>query len=406
MSPLIRTNTIKVKNLNEHIEKLIVLYCLKSISNKELEELKSWIKQDIENKKLFNSYLLTYQKHRAISFIENINTENSWNKIQERTVKSRKISFKITLRYAAAILLPFAIALATWYISMDGFNFPTEMAIQPIPPGNQGAELILSNGQIVPIESDTTYEIKENDGSNILKTATSLSYKNIQGSSLKSKVKLFNTLRTKHGKESFVELSDGTKVWLNSMSSLKYPVSFNSKNRIVVLSGEAYFEVAKDAERPFFVKIKDYTVKVLGTSFNISSYDNDEVIRTTLSEGQVEINSIKGLDKDTFILEPNQQFSFSKIGLKAEVRNVNASQYSSWRYGRFSFDEDTLEDIFRILERWYDIDVFYDEHSVKYELFTGELPRFEDMNKILDKMEYVSEVKFRVENNIILVMKE
>ncbi len=370
-------------------------------------ELQGWIQKDSQHRSIFKNYLSAYQNSRSIGLVDSIDTDIAWRNIENKTQTSRIINIKKLLQYAAVIIIPLALAAGIWFMTQYGFKLNGELAYQPIPPGNQGAELVLSNGQVVALDADTSYQIKENDGTKIMNRAARLSYKGINNNIKKKEAIIYNTIRTKHGKEIFVELSDGTKVWINAMSTIKYPVTFEEKTRIVeVLEGEAYFEVTKNTGKPFIVRVNDYNIKVHGTSFNISSYKNDDIIHTTLIEGSVEINSIKGLPEESFMLDPNQQFSFNKSNLVAEVKEVESSNFNSWINGRFSFDDTSLEDIFKILERWYKIEVFYDDHSAKKELFTGELPRYNDMHRILNKIEYVSKVKFEVDKNIIVVTKD
>ncbi len=387
-----------------HIATLIVKNTLGGLTSLEEKELSSWLKNDANNE-LYKSILSKDEFLNRQSRAKKINIDIEYkvfkkNSLEQKPVK--KLIFNKILRYAAAIIIPIAIASGVWFITQEGFN--NKYAGPRIPPGNQGAELILSNGQVIPLESDTSYQIKELDGTNIVKQSTTLSYKKTQSSITNNKALIYNRFNTKHGKESFVELSDGTKVWVNALSSLKYPVAFNKKNRTIeLLHGEIYLEVTKNTDRPFYIKINDYTVKVLGTSLNISSYKNDDIIHTTLIEGLVEINSIMGLPKEKYLLKPDQQFSFNKSSLKAEVKDVNAAIYSSWIHGKFDFDEQTLEDMFKVFERWYNIEVFFDDETSKNEIFTGQLPRFEDMNIILDLIDDVSNVEFELNNNIILV---
>jgi ferric-dicitrate binding protein FerR (iron transport regulator) len=378
-----------------------------NLTDKEKKELSVW-KNINSNNELFTAILSEDEFIKRQKKANKISVDKEYTKFSYKTSQQkpiRKQLFGKTLHYAAAILIPVALAMGVWFLTQDEFSNNSTYSGQIIPPGEREAELILSDGRVVPLNIKTTSQLKEVDGTSIINSEAKLTYQKKQNIKENKSQQLYNTLNTKRGKEYFVELSDGTKAWVNSMSSLKYPVTFDKKTRTVELSGEAYFEVAKDNDRPFYVKVNDYTLKVLGTSFNISSYKNDDLINTTLIEGSVEINSVKGIPGETYLLKPDQQFSFNKSSLEAEIKEVNASIYITWMQGRFNFDEEYLEDIFRIFERWYNIEVFFIDDAAKKEIFTGDLPRFEDMNTILHMIDHVSNVKFKVENNVIQIFK-
>lgn len=189
-------------------------------------------------------------------------------------------------------------------------------------------------------------------------------------------------------------------MFLNAQSSLKYPTSFaNTAKREVALSGEGYFEVAKDKLHPFIVATDKQRVEVLGTHFNISSYPDEENIRTTLLEGSVKV--VSGSSKS--LLVPNQQASMGKDGLK--VREVNVDEVVSWKNGMFAFSDLPLEEIMKKIARWYNVEVVYEQGVNKAEAYGGSVSRYDNVSRVLSKLELTGSVHFKVEGRRIIVTK-
>ena len=185
-------------------------------------------------------------------------------------------------------------------------------------------------------------------------------------------------------------LADGTRVWLNSESELHFPLQFGGEQRIVQLTGEAYFEVAKDAARPFIVKTSHYNIEVLGTRFNVADYDNDMSVHTTLVEGKV---AVSGPGVRQRILQPNEQFVLDKNTGKQEIKTVDVSYIVAWKDAGFRFRDVRLEDIMHAIERWYDVTVFYENQEVKDYRFGFNVGRDESIDPILRIFEANGRIK-------------
>ncbi|MCL3779550.1 FecR family protein [Prolixibacteraceae bacterium JC049] len=214
---------------------------------------------------------------------------------------------------------------------------------------------------------------------------------------------LYNQLTVDYDREHLITLSDGTKVWLNSLSSLKYPVTFNRKKRIVELTGEAYFEVVHDAQHPFIVKTTDYNIRVLGTSFNISCYKSDNGVVATLLNGAVNIEEKKGIEKQNFKLTPDKQFIYNKHQRSTTIKEVDAQMFCSWAKGKFWMDNESLESLMTKIQRWYDINVFFLDETVKKEVFTGVLPRFKEFHSLAKMIEQVSNVEIEINDKTVKI---
>jgi ferric-dicitrate binding protein FerR (iron transport regulator) len=250
--------------------------------------------------------------------------------------------------------------------------------------------LTLSNGKTIVLDPASHGILGQDSGVNISNTDSVLTY---QGNS-QSRSLAYNTLSTAKGEQYSVTLSDGTKVWLNAASVLRFPIQFTGKDRRVEVSGEAYFEVAKNASKPFYVSSGNMNVRVLGTSFNINAYDNEPMIRTTLLDGLVSIN-------DRIRLSPNQQSRMEKDGSIKVIRDIDVDEAVAWKNGAFSFDNADITTVMRQLERWYDIEVVY-EGSKPADLFYGGISRQSSLMEVL-KVLQASKVHFRLEGKKLIV---
>ena len=211
---------------------------------------------------------------------------------------------------------------------------------------------------------------------------------------------VFNTLRIPVGGYYRLTLADGTKVWLNSKTELRYPVTFNGEERKVFLTGEAYFEVTHDEGHPFIVSTDNMNVKVYGTEFNVNTYQKG-VIQTTLVNGKVGIR-VNSTGKEV-ILKPNQMAEFEEQSGTVQVKDVDPYAYIAWRNGEFVFERETIEEIMERLSRWYDVKVFYTNESVKQKRFTGVIDRYDDIEQVLRLIEGPATLRFEVKGNTVTV---
>jgi ferric-dicitrate binding protein FerR (iron transport regulator) len=267
-----------------------------------------------------------------------------------------------------------------------------------ILPGKSRAILVLDDGQSVLLDSLTEQSITEKDGTMIEKGNQSLNYSK-QSDNLNA-ANIYNTIKIPQGGEYNLILSDGTKVYLNAESQLRYPVQFAGNVREVELVGEGYFEVATNAQKPFIVKTKGVSVEVLGTSFNVNAYGNTEKIVTTLVEGSVKLN-MQGSSASQ-ILEPAEQAVFDVNNGKTEVRKVDVNLYTAWKDGNLIFYDNRLEDIMIILKRWYSAEVEFKSATIKELRFSGSLDRYGDIRQILDIIKSTGKVNIEIKENTIL----
>ena len=209
----------------------------------------------------------------------------------------------------------------------------------------------------------------------------------------------FHMLEVPRGGEYFMTLEDGTKVWLNAETELRYPVRFQKDRREVEVVGEAYFEVAKDANRPFIVHASGMNTRVLGTSFNVKAYTGEER-QTTLVKGRVEVS----YGTQRVKISPGEQVTLK--GEELEVQEVDTQVSTGWKNGLFVFDDQSLENVLQELGRWYDVHIFIANEGVKQLKFTSNFPRYENIDRVLDIIELAACVKCEIKGRTIVVRKD
>lgn len=324
-----------------------------------------------------------------------------YEQVKLQTAEAKLLTFR-PMRWAAAAVAVLAIGIGGYYLSsmpakLNGDAISNvEQKGEHILPGGNKAVLTLSDGSQIELDDMANGEIAKESGVKITKTADGrLLYTVREG--LAHVKPAFNTISTPRGGQYQVALPDGTMVWLNAASSLKYPSSFTGKDRLVALTGEAYFEVAKDKKRPFKVKTEQQEVEVLGTHFNINAYDDEEVVKTTLIEGSVKV---KLPSNKSAVLKPGQQ---SVVLNDIKVNQVDANSAIDWKQGLFWFNDESIYSIMRQFSRWYNIEVEY-RGDVRNVRFGGQVSRMKNLAQVLRIMELTKSIQFKVEGNKIIVM--
>jgi hypothetical protein len=306
------------------------------------------------------------------------------------------------LGYAATLLILFTVG-AFIYINnrKPSEKIPARTAISRIdvPPGRNKAILTLSNGVTIDLDDAKKGSLGMQGSSKIFKVAEGqVKYSN-HGS--RDEVSEYNTMATPRGGQYRLQLPDGTLVWLNASSSITFPVSFPNGMRRVSITGEAYFEVARNTIKPFIVTINDQTeVRVLGTHFNISAYQDEPVINTTLIEGSVRINHASSSE----ILVAGQQASISEKRKMRIINDANMEEVLAWKNGFFHFEGTSLQAVMRQLSRWYDTEVIF-EGDVPDKAFVGSISRNVNASGVLKMLAFAG-VQFRIENRKIIVMSK
>ena len=311
-----------------------------------------------------------------------------------RVPAKRRLLFR-TLSAAAALI----VLLGSVYLFYRPGKkpAPSPALTKSLAPGGNKAVLTLGDGTKITLDSTARGLVSQQGNVRVVKTATDeLSYQATAGS---GNPVSYNTMETPRGGQYRLSLPDGTKVWLNSASSIRYPNIFTGDHRSVEITGEAYFEVAKDSKRPFTVMTGKMQVQVLGTAFNIMAYTDEEEIQTTLVTGAVEVKK----DQIAQVLKPGQQAILADGSSSFRTTTPDMGSVLAWKDGYFKFDNGGITTIMRQLARWYDVEIVY-EGPPPAEQFYGFLPRQENAAEILNALELTKNVHFRVEGKKIVVI--
>ncbi len=319
--------------------------------------------------------------------------------LEEKNRKRRTIILSL-FKYAAVALIFAVIGGLAVYFKSDNQSVYKQMASQivRIPSEGKGPILITASGENLNLKKTNSSVDYKKNGTIVLNNDSVLK-------TISETESAMNQLVIPYGNQSKLTLSDNTIVWLNAGSRLVYPTVFKGKTREVLLFGEAYFEVAKNADHPFIVKTSDIQVKVLGTQFNISAYAEDKAIQTVLKEGSVEIReNDANLFANKIILKPNQMASFSKTTNETTLYNVDASYYTLWTKGLLSFDDIDFDKVIKKIERFYNISVDFSKPELRVIRISGKLDLKGDRSEVLEYLEKVSrtEIKRLNENQFIV----
>ncbi|WP_316818604.1 FecR domain-containing protein [Pedobacter nyackensis] len=299
---------------------------------------------------------------------------------------------------AAAVLICMSAGLY-FYSNFQATNKQQQFA-NDIKPGGNKAFLTLADGSKISLTDAINGEVAKQAGISITKTKDGQLIYNVVGKSgNKRDANLFNTIETPRAGQYQIKLPDGTQVWLNASSSLRYPAVFTGHERTVELKGEGYFEVAKDPDRPFKVKSGMQELQVLGTHFNVNAYADEAIIKTTLLEGSVRINgTVAGKD---IVLKPGQQSLMSYNGLKIGAADIEESV--AWKNGYFKFNDENIERILKKVSRWYDVDIQY-EGKMTDKIFNGKVSRYSNVSEVLHILQLTGAIEFKIEGRRIIVM--
>lgn len=328
-------------------------------------------------------------------------------KIYERAgISEKTLVIKLwPLRIAAASVI--ALALLGGYLIFTQKNHKATPVMvsslnkNDIPPGGNKAILTLADGTRVILDSANNGTISKEGNVTVIKLDDGqLAYNSSTGINQQAEVQ-YNTITTPRGGQYQLILSDGTKVWLNAASSLRYPTSFSGKERRVELTGEGYFEVKHDPTKPFFVTSGSMNVKVLGTHFNINAYTDEDAVKTTLLQGSVEINTA---DQSTRLVPGDQAQIINKENDRSKiikVKNIDTDQVIAWKNGYFSFNDNNIQSVMRQLSKWYDIDVTYNG-TISNETFSGKVYRNTSLKNVLEILSFTN-LHIRLQGRTLII---
>ena len=384
--------------VTKDIHELILSYLREDISEEEMSRLRVWLDENERHQRLLEELRDKDVLQREIGEYVSFDTSRRWGQLKEameEPVRKGRSLLKVW-GAVAAVVVAFVGGLLYWQMTGSPQPEVKQVAIARIEQGGMRAVLITETGQQVVLQGlkDTCLNITGTETLNIREDG-SLKY----SLSALSSMSEWHTLRIPKGGEYKIVLDDGTEIWLNSASELKYPAHFVGNERRVQLTGEAYFQVARNEAAPFIVETRDMDVKVLGTSFNVSVYEDEESCHATLVEGRVEVND--KVNGERVVLTPGKQALLR--GGEMTVREVNTKLYTLWRLDRFTFASEDMEGVIRKLSRWYNVDFFFANSSMKQKRFTGSLPKYADISQVLKMIEMTTDIKFEIKEHTIMI---
>jgi len=381
----------------EHLNNLIKQFTEGNISREDYAVLMAYLKDAKDDDEVY----IAMDGVWAPSDKEEHHTAAEMNALYSKLIndkafkKSPAVKLWPRLAAAASVLVLLSIGLLLYTSNKQAANHQQAVHKSDINPGRNTATLTLANGKHVNLSDAKTGVVIDMSG---------LTYND--GTEIKELVKdeAFLMVATPRGGTYQVRLPDGTNVWLNALSTIKFPTTFSKlKQRRVELIGEAYFEVQKNVARPFIVTSAKQEVEVLGTHFNINSYADEHSIKTTLLEGSVKVSALNS--SVSSYLKPGMQSTFSSSGIKVQQLE-DAEDAISWKSGYFTFNREDLDQLMRKVSRWYDVNVIYNDEAIKTIPFSGTITRFAQVSELLTMLELTGKVKFKIDGRNIIANKK
>jgi ferric-dicitrate binding protein FerR (iron transport regulator) len=383
---------------------LITRYLKGDLSYDEHEQFRKWLEEDVANQQLIESLENEETLARDLHFFSSVDKGAAWENLTRTINESSQQRPTPVTKYWKYVAASIVMGILSWVVFQATFKDKGSELVKveiPVPendvlPGGNKASLTLADGSVVLLEDMADGTVREENGIRTSKKDGQIVYEilNQEGSG----EIFYNTIHTPAGGQYHVVLPDGSKVWLNSESSLHFPTAFSGSQRIVDLTGEGYFEVSKNTEMPFVVQALKTRVEVMGTHFNVMSHANEGASRTTLLEGSVKVSN----GTSNRIIAPGQQ---AVIDDKIQVKNVDLGEAIAWKNGYFQFESEDLKTILRQLKRWYGIEV-ENEQKIPDKHFTAFVSRNTNLSQVLKMLEISGELKFEIDGKKISVQEK
>ena len=402
-----------INKKNNDLQSLITLYLENKISREEFEQLLQTVDTVGHEETLRLILKDEWEKVKERKYERKVDLDVKFQQMMDElkhdapVVQMPARNRRPLLYYiAAAVIITFVLGTVGYLLFKN--NDKQQLAVNPVKeakpqkqellPGTQGAILTLANGKQIVLDSAGNGTVAMQGTTSIINKDGLIVYDDEKGTpdSL-----LYNTITTPKGRQYQIALADGSKVWLNAASSIRYPAAFTGKERTVEITGEAYFEVAHNAEKPFKVLVNDMEVRVLGTHFNVNSYEDEATVQTTLLEGSVKVSK----NNASKILSPGQQAQvnndLSRDRSIKVLKDIDLDAVIAWKNGYFSFGQTDLGTLMRQIGRWYDVEIVY-AGAIPRRRFGGEISRNTSLSQVLKALEE-SKVHFRIEGKKVIV---
>lgn len=397
----------------ERLKDLLFSYLNDTLDQEEFDELLSYINIDAYTEVFYESMDQEWASDKIKALLSDADRDLVFSRVQAEprfaaarvkhiAKKARLLSMRIISAAAILAVISFGAYFLTTNRKAAGSSYDND-----VNPGTTKAVLTLADGSKITLDGAQKGKLAEQSGMSVAKTAEGKLVYTVANAD-QAAADTYNTLETPKGGEYQLHLPDGTKVWLNAASSLKYPASFtNARERKVILVGEAYFEVAHNKNSPFKVVTDKQVIEVLGTHFNVNAYSNEPETKTTLLEGAVDVvqltsNAAQQTLAKHFVLKPGQQ---AQVGVGIAVVNVDAETAVAWKNGDFILKDEDFKATMRRIARWYDVDVIYDESAPEDLELGGWVSRSKNISAVLKVIESTGKVHFKVQGRRITVTK-
>jgi len=389
--------------VTEKIADLLIKHIHNAISENEEAELKEWINQSEENRIAVEEFLDKKSLRLGISNTY-LSKEKIWESVNAQVNYKQASPFykRIYFKYAAAAAVLLFFTTVSYFlfnkpVKKEAFAIIHQTSKMNVAPGGHKAFLKLANGSTIILDNAKNGNLLQQGNTSIIKLADGeLAYNNRDKPDTKQLI--FNTITTPRGGQYQLTLPDGSKIWLNSATTLRFPIAFVGNKREVELTGEAYFEIAKNKAMPFIVTMNKTKIEVLGTHFNLNSYTDETKMQATLLEGQIKLTNAN----QSTLLIPGQQAQVDKEGKISLHKEVNLDEVMAWKNGYFSFVKADIKFVMRQISRWYDVDIAY-EGAISKREFEGEMQRNLNLSQVLILLEK-NKVHFKLEGKKLTVL--
>lgn len=378
-----------MKIIYYHIAALISKYLQRKETTSERQEMEEWLQANDPDGFILKSFKEN-RAHHDVEYITKLDSVAAYERFDQGKRKLVRIKWLMQFARVAAVLVLFPIAYAIHFsLRADKIKVaneaPTTLYANDIGPGSPKAYLKLSDGQLIDLESMHT-AMEESNGTAIQTGEASVTY---TSAGSESKELIYNTIVVPKAGTYQIQLSDGTKVWINALSELSFPVNFVGEERLVRLKGEAYFDVAHDVNKPFVVDVDGHRTTVLGTSFNINAYG---AMTTTLIQGNVQVSNSAG---KSVLLKPGYA---AVSAAEINVSQANLRKATAWKDGDFYFKSDPIQEIMEEVSRWYDVEVVYKGVIPKGSKMSGTIARNANLSEVLEMVEYACGAQFEIKD--------
>ena len=385
---------------DKSIFELIAEYSAGTISPADAELLRERLESDAEAMRLFREIRETEKILKSVQAQEKIDLQKSWQRLDSslagRPRKGWRLFWTVGLVVAASVaLLLMFVSPFTRQVEQPG----TLVSQVGITPGGVKAILQSEDGKMIDLTSSTSSRIVTSDG--LVLVNDSLKGLRFDQSKLENQPMKYPTLAVPVGGEYHFTLADGTRVWVNSASEVRFPNCFSGGKREIYVKGEVYLEVARDEKHPFVVHAGENEVRVLGTRFNLTAYPDEQKVSTTLVEGSVEFRN----NQSSIRLKPGEQSVLDQETNNLEKQKVEVSIYTSWVSGTYEYERMPLSDITRQLSRWYDVQFVYETTEFSNHPFTGVVKRDQSLEEVLSIIEKTTNIKFKISGRTIIIKR-